>query len=59
MTADRSQPPPAASPCNCSPQELKFCLRWIEEHGAPSEWSQAAEDEYLTALKNFRSAVAA
>jgi hypothetical protein len=59
VTTDQSESQTTASPCNCSAQELKFCLRWIDEHGAPCEWTQAAENEYLAALKIFRSAVAA
>ena len=48
-----------AAACGCSPEETQFCLRWMQDHGAPCEWDKAAEAEYMRALDAWRLAVAA
>lgn len=35
--------------CGCSPEETQWCLRWMQDHGDPSGWDQAAEAEYKQA----------
>lgn len=37
-------------PCGRRRDELELCLAWIDDHGAPCEWSAIVEADYVKAI---------
>jgi hypothetical protein len=50
MSANQTAGQPS---CGCPPEETQWCLRWMQDHGDPSGWDQAAEAAYKKAHDEF------